>query len=116
MSGEMTAQLRVLALVTDAFGGTGGIAQYNRNFLSSLASCDGVGEVISLPREGEARQDDLAPGLKQLSPASGRVAYSLAALRAAQFYRPVNVVFCGHLFMAPLAAAVARLFGARLWI
>ena len=112
----MTAQLRVLALVTDAFGGTGGIAQYNRNFLSSLASCDGVGEVIALPREGEARQDDLAPGLKQLSPASGRVAYSLAALRAAQLYRPVNVVFCGHLFMAPLAAAVARLFGARLWI
>ena len=47
---------------------------------------------------------------------SGRVAYSLAALRAAQLYRPVNVVFCGHLFMAPLAAAVARIFGARLWI
>jgi len=40
----------------------------------------------------------------------------LAALRAAQLYRPVNVVFCGHLFMAPLAAAIARIFGARLWI
>ena len=30
--------LRVLALVTDAFGGHGGIAQYNRDFLSALAN------------------------------------------------------------------------------
>jgi len=44
--------LRVLALVTDAFGGHGGIAQYNRDFLSALAECEGVGEVIVLPRAG----------------------------------------------------------------
>ena len=65
LSGEMAAPLRILALVTDAFGGTGGIAQYNRHFLSSLAACDGVGEVIALPRGGEARQDELPPRLQQ---------------------------------------------------
>ena len=36
MSGNVMVEpsLRVLALVTDAFGGRGGIAQYNRDFLS----------------------------------------------------------------------------------
>ena len=40
--------LRVLALVTEAFGGRGGIAQYNRDFLGALARCDGVGDVTVL--------------------------------------------------------------------
>jgi len=43
----------------------------------------------------------------------GRIAYSVAALRAALF-RPVDLVFCGHLFMAPLAALITRLKGAKL--
>ncbi len=30
--------MRILALVTDAFGGYGGIAQYNRDFLAALSS------------------------------------------------------------------------------
>src|SRR5437016_4368211 len=39
--------LRILALVTDAFGGHGGIAQYNRDFLSALAGCDRVGDSLT---------------------------------------------------------------------
>jgi phosphatidyl-myo-inositol dimannoside synthase len=107
--------LRVLALVTDAFGGHGGIAQYNRHFLSSLAACPPVAEVIVLPRNA------ISPGempvrLRQLRAVPGKLAYSAAALAAAQAHRPVNVVFCGHLFMAPLAAYIAKLVQAQLWI
>ena len=39
----------MLALVTDAFGGRGGIAQYNRDFLAALASA-GRSKVVVLPR------------------------------------------------------------------
>jgi phosphatidylinositol alpha-1,6-mannosyltransferase len=46
---------------------------------------------------------------------SSKLLYSLAALREARARRPVHIVFCGHLFMAPLAATIARLFRARLW-
>jgi phosphatidylinositol alpha-1,6-mannosyltransferase len=35
-----------LALVTDAFGGRGGIAQYNRDFLSALAECGVMVDVV----------------------------------------------------------------------
>jgi hypothetical protein len=38
----------ILALVTDAFGGRGGIAQYNRDFLAAFASAES--EVVVLPR------------------------------------------------------------------
>ena len=42
--------LRVLALVTDAYGGTGGIAQYCRDFLESVASHESVSEIVVVPR------------------------------------------------------------------
>jgi phosphatidylinositol alpha-1,6-mannosyltransferase len=108
--------LRVLALVSDAFGGRGGIAQYNRDFLSSLAECDDVSDVIVLPRVSATPLGTLPSGVRHLPPVQGRLAYSLAALRAARAHRPIDVVFCGHLFIAPLAAVIARLLHARLWV
>src|SRR5262245_47368150 len=80
------SSLRVLALVTDAFGGHGGIAQYNRDFLISLAKCDCIGDVIVLPRVMKAPPGTLPAGVKQLPPVDGRVAYSLAAFQAAKTF------------------------------
>lgn len=108
--------LRVLALMTDTFGGQGGIAQYNRDFISSLAACDHISDVIVLPRASATPLGTLPSGVRQLPPVQGRLAYSLAALRAARAHWPIDVVFCGHLFMAPLAAVIARLLHARLWV
>jgi phosphatidyl-myo-inositol dimannoside synthase len=118
LSGNVMVEpsLRVLALVTDAFGGRGGIAQYNRDFLSSLATCDRIGDVIVLPRASATPLGTLPSGIRQLPPVQGRLAYSLAALGATRAHRPIDVVFCGHLFMAPLAAVIARLLHARLWL
>src|SRR5262249_37416920 len=107
--------LRVLALVTDAFGGDGGIAEYNRHFLSSLAACDRVDDVVVLPRASAPRPNTLPSGVRQHPPVQPRLAYSVAALRTAT-HGPFDVVFCGHLFMAPLAAAISRLIRARLWV
>ena len=108
--------LRVLALVTDAFGGYGGIAQYNRDLLSALARCDRVGDVIVLPRAAARLPDRMPSGVRQLRPVKGRLAYSFAALAGARAHRPIDVVFCGHLLMVPLAAIVAKLLNARLWV
>jgi phosphatidylinositol alpha-1,6-mannosyltransferase len=106
---------RVLALVTDAFGGYGGIAQYNRNFLSSLAACDPIGEVIVLPRASPLPLGPLPFGVRQLGPVQGRLGYSVASIQAAM-RSPIDVIFCGHLRMAPLAAAIAALVRAQLWV
>jgi phosphatidylinositol alpha-1,6-mannosyltransferase len=102
----------MLALVTDAFGGRGGIAQYNRDLLSSLAQSGVVSSITALPRHAP---DQAVPpsGILQMPPRVGRIAYTLTALAAA-LTRHVDVVFCGHLYMAPLAALIARLKGAKL--
>ena len=73
--------LRVLALVTDAFGGHGGIAQYNRDFLTSLAGCDSVAEVIVLPRAAAESAAELPANLHQLKPIKAKLLYSLYAMR-----------------------------------
>ena len=43
----------------------------------------------------------------------GRIVYSVIAIKMA-LRRPVDLVFCGHLFMAPLAALIARIKRAKL--
>ena len=102
----------MLALVPDAFGGRGGIAQYTRDFLGALADAGAVSSIAVLPRHAP---DRTAPPerIEQMLARPGRIAYSVAALRTA-LSRPIDVVFCGHLFMAPLAALIARLKGAKL--
>jgi phosphatidyl-myo-inositol dimannoside synthase len=106
----MTA--RLLALVSDAYGGRGGIAQYNRDFLSSLAKSGLVASITVLPRHAPGRVSS-PPGVEQLSPRPGRLAYALRALLVA-IGRRSEIVFCGHLYMVSLAAMVARLRGAKL--
>lgn len=108
------AALKVLAFVTDAFGGRGGIAQYNRDLLSALVRSGIVASVVVVPR---AAPDAcvLPAGITQVSPRLGRIAYTLAALREAIRQR-FDIVLCGHLYMAPLAWLIARLHGARLVI
>src|SRR6476660_10547951 len=100
------SEMRVFALVTEAFGGRGGIAQYNRDFLSALARCDRVGEVIVLPRRTATSVSTLPPGVRQLRPVESKLGYSLSTLWTAMTHQPIEVVFCGHLNMATLAAGI----------
>jgi phosphatidyl-myo-inositol dimannoside synthase len=108
----VTAGYRILALVTDAFGGRGGIAQYNRDFLAELAGSGMMVSVDVIPRL--APSGAITPaGIRQWSPRPSRASYAMAALRAA-LRQPIDAVFCGHLFIAPLAMLIARLKRAKL--
>ena len=128
--------LRMLALVTDAYGGHGGIARYNRDFFEALAVNDTIREIQILPRHAEitnrhsgdrqdggsaARGTDAGaagsrnPAVKQLRPTFSKPLYSLRALFLTLQFRP-NVLFCGHLYMTPLAAALSSLLRIPLWV
>jgi phosphatidylinositol alpha-1,6-mannosyltransferase len=103
-----------LALVTDAFGGYGGIAQYNRDFLNALAESGAASSIVVLPRHAP---QPIAPpvGINQTRARPGRLAYSAMALMTA-LRQHTDLVFCGHLHMAPLAWLIARLKRAKLVI
>jgi phosphatidylinositol alpha-1,6-mannosyltransferase len=107
----MKQTFKMLALVTDAYGGRGGIAQYNRDFLGALAESGLFSSIMVIPR---LAPDHVNPpfGIEQWVARSGRVAYSIAALRKA--LGRIDVVFCGHLYMSPLAALIAWMKGAKL--
>lgn len=109
----MSAAARVLAIVTDAWGAEGGIAQYNRDFLSALGMSDAV-EHVDVMAYSAARDFPVEPARRVAMRASdGRAAFAARCLGAA---RGRDVVFCGHLHLAPLAAWVARRARAPLWL
>jgi phosphatidyl-myo-inositol dimannoside synthase len=115
VAGPKSNQLNVLALVTDAFGGLGGIAQYNRDLLAALARRGDI-RVIVLPRYGGADPSELPPGVRQLAAKRSPLAYAIAACRAAVTQGPYDVVYCGHLHMAPLGAIIARFLRIPMWL
>lgn len=106
---------RILALVGDCYGARGGIARYNQDLFEALAE-KGDAEIVILPRLGDATGLSLPRGVVQKPAIFSRLGFSLAAFAAAWRHRPVDVVFCGHVFMAPLAFVIARLLGARYWL
>jgi len=105
--------MRILALLTDGFGATGGIARYNRDLMTALSQSAGVSEICVLPRFA-ASSLTMPSKLRQLAPSPTRAAWVVRALALAGRHR-FDAVFCGHLNAAPLAAMIARLQGVPLW-
>jgi len=108
--------MKVLALVTDAFGGSGGIAQYNRDLVAALAQCSGSGGIIILSRRGNNTAVPTGPYVRQLKIHKNQIVYAFVALSTAVRRGPFDFVYCGHLHLAPLAAFLAWLLGIPLWL
>lgn len=108
--------MRILALVTDAFGGDGGIARFNRDVLGAIAATPAVEHVDVLCRHAPQRAEPLPPKLAQAHAARGRVGYTLRAVFGAAGAGHYDIVFCSHLHLAPVAVAAARLQRAPLWL
>ncbi|MDX2257892.1 MAG: glycosyltransferase family 4 protein [Hyphomicrobiaceae bacterium] len=107
---------RILALVTDAFGSHGGIARYNRDLIAALAGAEHAADIVVLPRIGDSAGSQIGERVTQLAARRGRLAYARAAWQASRRHGPFDVVFCGHLYMVPLAAVIARRLGVPLWL
>ena len=104
---------RVLALVTDAFGGYGGIAQYNRDFISGLAQLPHVQRIDVLARLAPSPLETLPNKVYQPAAIFGRGRYAVAAITKGIRTRP-TIIFSGHLYHGPLAMVMAWLVGAKL--
>lgn len=95
--------MRILLLTTDAFGGHGGIALYNRDLAEALASFRFVREVVVVPRKMPFPPGSLPEKVTLLSDAvGGKVRYVLQSIRAAA--DRYDIVICGHVHLLPLAA------------
>ena len=110
--------MRLLTLVTDAYGGLGGIAKFNRDLLAALCAHPAVSEVVALPRvvAAEAFSEEAFPaGLRYRSETAGEKGhYALAVMKALATEGRFDGVVCGHLNLLPLGALAAKLKGAPL--
>ncbi|MEM9028956.1 MAG: glycosyltransferase family 4 protein [Pseudomonadota bacterium] len=103
-----------MALLTDGFGGRGGIARYNQDLMTALSQSSAVSAISILPRFGDTRAA-LPAGVRQYGAVGGKFAWTRRALEIALCH-PCDVIFCGHLNAAPLAAAIARLARKPYWL
>lgn len=108
--------MRILALVTDAFGGYGGIAQYNRDLLTALSMSSLIRDIVVIPRLVAGDLSGLPAKVEQLEPRIARSAYILSAMRVVQQRGPFDVIFSGHLYHCSLAALIGRLWKAPVWL
>ncbi|MBM4358733.1 MAG: glycosyltransferase family 4 protein [Deltaproteobacteria bacterium] len=100
------------ALMTDAYGGAGGIAEFNRHLLDALAADERLG-VTALGLHGERTAHPVA-ALDWSIPANGKLGFAGAVARSA-LVTPPQLVLAGHLHLATLAHPLALASRARLW-
>lgn len=101
--------MRLLTLVTDAFGGRGGIAKFNRDLLASLCSHPATTEVVALPRVMTEPVTRPMPDRLSYHPesAGGKADYARAVVQKLRTGGDFDGVVCGHLNLLPLAALAA---------
>jgi phosphatidyl-myo-inositol dimannoside synthase len=103
-------------LLTDGFGGFGGIAKFNRDLLRALDASAAVERVHALPRLIPEPIHEPIPEsvVYDRRAARGKLAFARRSLALALRRGRIDLVICGHLHLLPFAWLVARLQRARL--
>jgi glycosyltransferase involved in cell wall biosynthesis len=98
---------RALVLVSDAFGGAGGIAKFNRDLLTALASMPECAEVVVAPRLILAKVEGVPPQVRMITEAAGGKVRFVRSACAAAFRGHFDLTISGHINLAPLGALLA---------
>ena len=106
--------MSILYLLTDGFGGFGGIAQLNRDFLRAACTFFGGSKVVALPRYVRSEIGSLPSGLTYDTTAAGRgkLAYLARAVRAIAREGSCDLVISAHVNLQPLARCISLMMGA----
>lgn len=95
--------MKVLAFVTDAYGGHGGIAKVNRDLLAALADHPSVDRVIAIPRRVDRPLEPVPSGVDfRAGAVAGPAAYAGEVARGIAS-RDIGLVLCGHVNLTPVA-------------
>jgi phosphatidylinositol alpha-1,6-mannosyltransferase len=99
--------MRILVLIPDGFGGRGGIAKFNRDFLTALCTHPQYTEVVAIPRRIVDKIESLPHKLTYVT--SGlkyKVKYGLTILRNTLLTSKFDLIICGHINLLPFAYLV----------
>jgi len=103
---------RVLALVTDAYGGLGGIAAYNRDVFQAMSEHPRIASTVIVPRVKTFEPGPKPARVEQRDDAMASLwAYLRTALSEARALKP-SLIHCAHANLAPVAAMASLISGA----
>ena len=112
--------MNTLFLCTEAFGGRGGIAAFNRSLCRALDIDTQGTQVTVLPRIAPVDSVSDIPTYVQYHDevAGGKLSFAWKAAKHSVFtyHHGYDLVLCGHINMLPLAALIARRHGSPLWL
>jgi len=101
----------------EAFGGLGGIAKYNRDFLRALCSAPEVSEVVAVPRRMLLAPEPMPSKLTYITAAlPNRIAYIKAVIKLLKENSRFDVIGCGHIKLLPMALLAKLVTRAPLFI
>jgi phosphatidylinositol alpha-1,6-mannosyltransferase len=100
--------MKILHLCTDAFGGYGGIALFNRDLVGALAQFPNIEKVVVVPRIIPNAVEALPDGVTYVEAAArSQVTYVREVLRLGRSTK-FDLVICGHINLLPIARLVAK--------
>jgi len=103
--------MRIIALLTDAFGGNGGIALFNRNLLTVLCQNPHCTQVVAIPRLSPKLYGALPDKLTYITKGiSRKINYFITVLQTVMRYGNFDLIICGHIHLVPIA------YFLRLWL
>ncbi|HJQ40413.1 MAG TPA: glycosyltransferase family 4 protein [Thermoanaerobaculia bacterium] len=111
--------MKALLLCTDAYGGYGGIALYNRDLAEALAARPDCEEVLVVPRVIRSDPGPIPPKITFLADAArGPLHYMRAIARARR--ANADVVICGHVNLLSVACSITAhpllmIYGIEAW-
>lgn len=99
--------MRVLVLTTDAYGGHGGIALYNRDIIDALALMPAIKEIVVIPRTMLLKPEGIPEKVRFLQDVAGsKFSFIKAAFAAAT--GKFDLVICGHINILALAVMINK--------
>jgi len=100
--------MRILLLCTDAFGGYGGIALFNRELMRALSEHPRLEELVVLPRLIPNPIEPLPPKTRFVEAAARNEAAYVAQLLGTIRREKFDLVICGHVNLLPLARMATK--------
>ncbi|MBA3921432.1 MAG: glycosyltransferase family 4 protein [Nostocaceae cyanobacterium] len=99
--------MKILVLIPDAFGGRGGIAKFNQDFLNALCTYPESTEVVAIPRRVVDQVSSLPNKLTYVtSGLKGKLNYGFAILQTVNCSPKYDLILCGHINLLPFAYLV----------
>ena len=96
--------MRILALVTDAFGGRGGIAKFNRDLITAICNHQSCRELVVIPRFVSDPYGQIPPNLTYVTKGlHSKLRYIGIALKLVLVRPGFDIIICGHINLLPLA-------------